>query len=150
MTETVVMPNSFAPMRHLSTSYESLIRDRFPCAISKIFIQGEEHHIGKIEFFSTPAGTVMRAGISSIPHSGEKYEPLFLEICDKDTESCEERMYKIRSKKLPPIFVKNGKGDVTFLTSRLSAADLIGRRLLLKKNGEKIASGNIAQAKYIQ
>ncbi|MEE0968370.1 MAG: hypothetical protein U0M06_03235 [Clostridia bacterium] len=142
MTEKIVIPNLFAPMRGCEVTCDTLICGRSPSAISKITSTTDKKQIGQVEFYSTPAGIVVNAVISSLPSSKECYEPVFIEI----SESSRNAMYKMRSRQLPPLYVKKGSGKVSFLTDRFSASELVGRSLVMKKCGDAVAVGDIVEA----
>ncbi len=146
MTENAVIPKLFAPMRGCSITCEGLMRERTPCAYSNIVTESGAD-IGKIEFYNTPAGTVVNASVYNLPDMYEDYLPLFMEIDDKEAPE-QKNKYRIKTKRLPPVFVKEGKGSVSFLTDLLKSFDLIGRRLVLKKQGETkaLAYGSISEA----
>ncbi|MBQ8208706.1 MAG: hypothetical protein IJZ89_08240 [Clostridia bacterium] len=138
MTERTILPYRFAPMRGCGVTYDALLRDRKPCAISEIIIQGDKSEAGRIGFYATPMGTAVEASLSSLPFLSEDYEPCFLEIEEKRNSR-----YRNITANLPPIFTRCGEGRITFLTDRFSARDVIGKRITVKKNGNIIASGVI-------
>lgn len=138
MTEKNILPYRFAPMRSNGVTYDSLLRDRNPCALSDIIIPGEKQDAGRICFFSTPIGTAVQAYLHSLPFFCEDYEPCFIEIEEKRNSR-----YKNITANLPPLFTRFGEGKVDFLTDRFSAADIIGKRITVKKEGAVIASGII-------
>ena len=146
MTETISLSHFFAPTRGCNFTYEMLIRDRIPSAVSEIAIDAGEISIGKIEFYSTPMGTVINAVIDSMPYESNDYEPLFIEIDGKRNHPVRSPSYRLKTANLPPIFVKKGLGSVAFMTDRFSALDIIGRRIFVKKSGRNFASGKIIGA----
>ena len=121
-----------------SLTYESLLKDRMPCAASAITNSKEKSEGGKVSFFATPMGTAVRVALTSIPFYGEDYEPCFMEIEEKRNSR-----YRSVTASLPPVFTYKGKGSMTFMTDRFSAADIIGKRINFKKNDRIIASGII-------
>lgn len=121
-----------------SVAYEALLKDRMPCASSSITNCKEKSEGGKVSFFATPIGTAVKVALTSIPFFGEEYEPCFIEIEEKRNSR-----YKSVTASLPPVFTQKGKGTMTFMTDRFSAADIIGKRINLKKNDSIIASGII-------
>ncbi len=121
-----------------NVTYESLLKDRMPCASSYITNCKEKNEGGKVSFFSTPMGTAVRVALTSIPFFCEDYEPCFIEIEEKRNSR-----YRSVTASLPPIFTHHGMGSMTFMTDRFSAADIIGKRINFKKNDLVVASGVI-------
>ena len=141
MTERMIFPYSFAPTRGCDVTYDSLLKDRKPCAVSDIVTHGEKMGGGRIAFYATPMGTAVEAVLVALPFLGSEYEPCFIEIEEKRNSR-----YKNIPANLPPIFTLCGEGRMTFLTDRFSAADVIGKRITLKKNETLVASGLILGA----
>lgn len=141
MTERTVFPYRFAPVRESGLTFDALLKDRNPCAVSSIALQSQKTNGGRIGFYSTPMGTAVEVVLHSFPTGKVDYEPCFIEIEEKKNSR-----YRNITANLPPVFVRGGEGRMTFLTDRFSAADVIGKRIWIKSNGGAIASGMIFSA----
>lgn len=146
MIESSVMPRRFAPLDSGNFTRESLIKDRVPCASSYITLIDGETTVGKIEIYSTPLGTMVNAMLFALPFSGDGYEPCFIEIDGKRKLHSSSPCYRVKTANLPPVCTKLGKGEVSFMTDRFSASDVIGKQITFRKNGNVIASGIILGA----
>ncbi len=135
------LPNYFARGNTESFTYETILRDRFPCALSKITLLSEGSEAGNVAFYSTPMGTVVESFFSLLPYFGSDYEPCYMEIEEKRNSR-----YKNVTANLPPVFTVKGEGRGLFITDRFSAADVVGKRIAIKKNGSTIAFGTVSMA----
>ncbi len=135
----------FISDRKIGITKDSLIKDRAPSAISSITMEDSNKSVGKVDFYSTPMGTVISASIYSIPCSKDEYEPLFIEIDGKRCLKESTPSYRIKTSNLPPIFIKQGNGNMSFMTDRFSADDVIGRQIRITRCGLPIASGQISR-----
>lgn len=129
-----------------SERYEFLMRDRCPSAFSTLSLIKGNSSAGKIEFYTTPLGTLVHAELTGMPpNNGDGYDAYFLEIEGKRNKSCikSHASYRARTSNLPPVFTRCGRGSISFMTDSFSVFDLIGRNIFLMQNGQSIAYGEI-------
>ncbi len=141
MTENRIFSYRPYNLRGSNVTYDALLKDRMPCAGSLITNCKEKNEGGRVSFFATPMGTAVKVALTSIPFFCEEYEPCFIEIEEKRNSR-----YRSITASLPPIFTHRGKGSITFMTDRFTAADIIGKRINFKKNDSVIATGIIFAA----
>ena len=127
--------------------YEFLTRDRNPSAVSPLSVISGKSNAGKIEFYSTPLGTLVCAELTGMPESdGGGFDAYFLEIDGRKNASHisgGRASYRTRTSNLPPVFTRCGKGKVSFMTDRFSVLDLVGRSIFLRRDGQSVACGEI-------
>ncbi len=141
MKENRFFPYNPYNLGDCNVTCEAILKDRMPCATSLVTNCREKSEGGRVSFFSTPMGTAVSVALTSIPFFCDEYEPCFIEIEEKRNSR-----YKSVTASLPPVFTRLGIGNMTFMTDRFSAADIIGKRINLKKNDSVIATGIIFQA----
>ncbi|MBQ8005540.1 MAG: hypothetical protein IJ303_04435 [Clostridia bacterium] len=142
MTQNCIGTNRFAPPQNINVTPISLMRDRTPCATSPIILSKENTSAGRIDFYSTPLGTMINAVFFALPFSGDGYEPCFIEIDGRRILSSSP-CYRAKTSNLPPVFTKSGKGELSFFTDRFSAKEIIGRNISIRKNESTVATGCI-------
>ena len=128
--------------------YGFLMRDRRPSASSRLSLNGIDRRAGKIDFYSTPIGTLVCAEVRDLPCADKDgYDACFLRIDEKKSASghkCGKTVgYRIRTASLPPVFLMRGSGSVSFMTDRFSVFDLVGRSVFLCQGGKNVACGEI-------
>ena len=150
--------NTLSPHENEYCTYAGLIRDRRPSAFSSLITteQNEnadkdknEKSSAKIEFFSTPRGIVINASLSGFSSLDDGYDACHMEIDGKRNIGKNEEKaynYRARTSNLPPVFLRGGRGYVSFMTDRFTLCDIIGRKITLSRGGRQIASGFIKEA----
>lgn len=121
-----------------SGGYRHLTAGRSPSAFSDLETVGGRGN-AEIEFFNTPLGILVSASISDLEHSdGSVQGTCSIEI------SGEER--RARARTFPPIFLRDGRGHMSFVTGRFSLCDIIGRKITLSCGEKQLACGLIRGA----
>lgn len=140
-------------------TYAGLIKDRCPIAFSSLSATDQndegdesgkkEKGNAKIEFFSTPIGIVINASLFGFPSQDDGFDACHMEIDGKRSIGKSEEKaynYRVRTSNLPPVFLRGGRGYVSFMTDRFTLGDIIGRKITLSRGGRQIASGFIKEA----
>ena len=135
--------------------YSGLIKGRRPFALA--LIDGGEKYTdlcGKIEFFTTPLGVLVRVRIYGLPskrHGVPSVYNLCVSgediLCGSGCGNQKRRMCAI----MPVVYEMNGSAECEMLTGRLLPSELSGKRIALydringcpKKFSSSIANGKI-------
>ena len=141
--------NTLSPHENEYCTYAGLIRDRRPSAFSSLITTEQNENADKIEFFCTPIGIVINASLSGFSSLDDGFDACHMEIDGKRNIGKNEEKaynYRARTSNLPPVFLRGGRGYISFMTDRFTLCDIIGRKITLSRGGRQIASGFIKEA----